>query len=178
MQPAVAAGPGWSASARGVHTFPAAPGSTGVPRLARQGQDAGDSRGVLAGAQAGQRRSPRNYFTSARQEATEWAPGRGTARPTGAQLPASRGRSSLPRSLPTALRTRASRPRPASSRPFRQRRRGESGPGGAQGSGGSGAATPAGRPSSADRAENRPGRSGAQKAEPRVCFHVAEESLS
>ncbi|XP_042796340.1 translation initiation factor IF-2-like [Panthera leo] len=65
----------------------------------------------------------------------------------------------LPPSIPPrGLADGASRPRPALPRPFRQRRRGESGPGGAHGSGGGGAATPAGGRSSADCAENRPGR--------------------
>lgn len=76
------------------------PGPQGVQRLAGPRQDAGDSRGVLAGAQAGQRRSSRPCFTNARREATEWAPAGDTTRPTGAQLLARHGRSSLPPSGP------------------------------------------------------------------------------
>lgn len=180
MEPAVAAGPKRGRPRRtGSPRSPQPPGPQGVPRLAGPGQDARDSRGVLAGAQAGQRRRSRPYFTSARQEATEWALAGVTTRPTGAQLLALGDRSSLPRSLPTAWRTRASRPRPAPPRPFRRRRRGESGPGGAHGRGGGNAATPAGDHASEDCAEAWPGRSGAGKMVPRdstwlrrICLHA------
>lgn len=171
LEPAVAAG-----LKRGRPPQP--PGPQGVPRLAGPGQDAGDSRGVLAGAQAGQRRWSRPYFTSARREATEWVLAGVTTRPTGAQLRALGDRSSLPRSLPTAWRTRPSRPRPAPPRPFRRRRRGESGPGGAHGRGGGNAATPAGDRASEDCAEARPGRSGARKLVPRVSTWLKENLSS
>ncbi|XP_027459844.1 translation initiation factor IF-2-like [Zalophus californianus] len=144
------------------------PGPQGVQRLAGPRQDAGDSRRVLAGAQAGQRRSSRPYFTNARRKATGWAPAVDTTRPTGAQLLALRGRSSLPRSLPAALRPQASMPRPSLPRPFRQRRRGESGPGGAHGRGGGGAATPAGDGASEDCLEDGPQPIRARKPAPPV----------
>ena len=147
------------ASARRVPTTPQPPGPRGVLRLAGPGQA---GRGRLT-------RSPGRSAGWAEAFAApllhECAPGsnrvgarRGHRTPDRGAVTC-KSRQLLPPSIPPrGLADGASRPRPALPRPFRQRRRGESGPGGAHGSGGGGAATPAGGRSSADCAENRPGR--------------------
>ena len=96
LEPAVAAEPKGGLPRRTGSPRPLQPpGPQGVPRLVGPGQDARDSRGVLAGAQAGQKRSSRPYFTSARREAVNRVGlAGGTTRPTGAQLLSSHGRSS------------------------------------------------------------------------------------
>ncbi|XP_047587975.1 uncharacterized protein LOC125101669 [Lutra lutra] len=165
-----------TAAAHRIPTAPAAPGSTGRPEAVR----AGARRGRFT-------RSPGRSAGRAEALAApllhECAPGSNRAGSSRGHNTPDRGAVTstpgplLPPSIPP--RGLAHPGLQAPPRPFRWRRRGESGPGGAHGRGCGNAATPAGDRASEDCAEARPGPSGARKPVPRVstwlkriCLHA------